>query len=136
MRASVVYVPTCQLPKACQLLIFTCQRANMPINVPKTCQLFNLVYQRANVPKTCQLFNLFANFSTWRANLPKGVPIFQYRLPNGVPVFQLFFRRIFQFLNFSVMLNICIVNFNNIWTILENLSRETKNLNLTFTRFH
>ena len=30
IRASVVYVPTCpraNVPKACQLLIFTCQRA-------------------------------------------------------------------------------------------------------------
>ena len=41
LRASVVYVPMCQsanVPKTCQLLIFTCQRAskhtNVPINVP------------------------------------------------------------------------------------------------------
>ena len=36
------------------------------------------------------------NHSTWRANVPKGVPIFQ-----------LFFRRIFQFTNFSIMPDIC-----------------------------
>ena len=40
MRASVVCVPTCphaNVPKAGQLLIFTFQRANVPINMP-TCQ--------------------------------------------------------------------------------------------------
>ena len=46
---SVSYVPcvpawsTCQYAnvlKACQLLIFTCQRANVPINAPKVVQVF------------------------------------------------------------------------------------------------
>ena len=52
---SVVYVPSClrlNVPKACQLLIFTCQRAN-------------------------KLAISHANFSTWPANLPKSGPIFQ-----------------------------------------------------------
>ena len=71
-RASMVYMPTCQL------LICTCQRTNKCANVPNLCQLFNLA---------CQHF--------------KGVPIFQIRLPKG------FFKRIFQLLNFSIMLNIC-----------------------------
>ena len=86
------------VPNACQLLIFTCERAIKRFNVQKVCQLFNLVFQRA-----------------------KGMPIFQLCLQKGVPVFQLFFKRIFRFLNFSVKLNI--------WTVIENLSRETKNLN-------
>ena len=89
MCASVVYEPN-----ACQLFIFTGQRANKCANVPKVCQLFNLACQRA-----------------------KSVLIFELRLPKGVPIFQLFFRFSifeffnyfsgFQFLNFSIMLNIC-----------------------------
>ena len=77
--------PHANMPKTCQLLIITCQRANKRVNVPKVCQLlFNLSCQRA-----------------------KGVPIFQLRLLKGGPIFQLFFKRIFQFLNFSIMLTIC-----------------------------
>ena len=125
MRASVVYLPTCQrvsVSKACQLLIFTCQSPN----VPPTCQTrANYSPWRANV-LTCKRR---ANYSILCANVPEGVSIFWLSLPKGVPVFQLFFKRIFQFLNFSVMLNICIANFKNIWAILENLSRGTKNLN-------
>ena len=62
------------------------------------------------------------------------MPIFQLRLTKGALVFQLFFKGIFQFLNFSVMLNICIANFKNIRAILENLSGETKNLNFDFCK--
>ena len=36
--------------------------------------------------------------------MPKGVPTFQFRLPKGIQIFHLFF--IFQFSNFSIMLNI------------------------------
>ena len=46
-------------------------------------------------------FQKRANVSTWLAN------IFQLRLPKGVPIFRLFFKIIFQSLNFSIMLNIC-----------------------------
>ena len=94
MLASMVYVPTCQ---TCQKRAnFSFLSANVRINVP-TCQ-------RAKGVPIIQL----------------GVRTWQRRaiVPNGVPIFQLFFKRIFQFLNFS-----------NIWAILENLSRETKNLN-------
>ena len=76
--------PRGNVPKACQLLIFTCQCAN-------------------NV-STCQRR---ANFSIWRANVPKGVLIFRIYLSKGVAIFQLFFKRIFQSLNFSIMLNVC-----------------------------
>ena len=77
--------PHANVPNPYQLLIITCQRANKRVNVPKVCQLlFNLSCQRA-----------------------KGVPIFQLRLLKGVQIFQLFFKRIFQFLNFSIMLTIC-----------------------------
>ena len=51
-----------------------------------TCQKrANISFLRANVPKTC-------HFSNWRANVPKGVPIFQ-----------LLFKR----KNVSIMVNIC-----------------------------
>ena len=96
----MVYVPTCQTSAK-----FSFARVNGLINVP-----------------TCQRC---VNYSIWLANVPKGC-YFQIRLPKGVPNFQLFFNRIFQFLNFSIMLN---PNFKKIWAILENLSRETKNLN-------
>ena len=93
----VPYVPACQNGLRSSMLachrglrttVLTCQRAKsvpashfyVPINVP-TCQFFNLACQHA---KACQYFNLAcqrvewrANFSTWRANVPKGVPIFQ-----------------------------------------------------------
>ena len=59
---------------------------------------------RPNVPKACQRR---ANFSTCRANVSNGVPIFQPRLPKGVPIFQPIFKRIFKFLSFQIMLNTC-----------------------------
>ena len=92
------------VPNSWQLLICTCQRANKRANQPNVCQLFNLACQHV-----------------------KEVPIFQIRLPKGVAIFQIFFKIIFQFLNFSIMLNIC-ANFKNIWAILENFAKQ-KNLN-------
>ena len=55
LRASVVYVPTClhaKVPKTCQVLTFMCQRATRCGNV-----------------------------STWHANVPNGVPVFQLGVP-------------------------------------------------------
>ena len=83
-----INVPSCQrhtkdVPKACQLLIFTCNRSNKRANVPKAsqrrtnfsklaCQLdkrraifFNLACQ-----KVCQLFNYFS----------KGLYFFIYKI--------------------------------------------------------
>ena len=74
-----VHMPMCQTHANFSLLL-----TNVPINVPKVNQLFNLVCQRA-----------------------KGMPIFQLRLLKGIPIFQLFFKRIYHFLNFSIMLTIC-----------------------------
>ena len=71
MRASVVYVTTCQTRAN-----FSFLRADVPINV-----------------RTCQS--------------AKGVPFIRLRLPKDIPIFELFFKRIFQFFNFSIMLNIC-----------------------------
>ena len=70
------------VPKAYQFLIFTCQRASERANVPYNVPVFQL-----NVPKcqkAYQCFNLACqrakrrvSVSTWGANVPKGVPIFQ-----------------------------------------------------------
>ena len=56
------------VPKACQVLIFTCKRAKNVPTYHKACQCFNLA---------CQHAKRRANFSTWHANVPKSVPIFQ-----------------------------------------------------------
>ena len=108
---------------------FSFLRANVSTNALKACQLFILACQRAKGMPIVQLglpiFQRCTNLSTWHAN----VPIFQPHLPKCIPIFQLFLKGVFQFLNFSVMFNICIANFKNIWAILENLSRKTKNLN-------
>ena len=66
-RVLLVCMLTCQ--NACQLLILIYQRANKRANVLYgVCQCLNL---------TCQSDRWRANFSTWLANAPKGVPIFQ-----------------------------------------------------------
>ena len=66
------------------------------VKVPKCQTRGNFLFfmcQRANkcakLPKVCQLFNLVCQHA------------------KSEPIFQLFFKRIFQFLNFSIMLNIC-----------------------------
>ena len=67
IRASVVYLSTClrvNVPKECQVLIFTCQRANQHASVPKASRFFNLACQS---PKACQFFKLACQ---------KGVPTF------------------------------------------------------------
>ena len=86
MRATVVYVSTCQ-----RIARFSFLRSNVPINVPKACQFFNFACQKAY-----QFFNYFSEefFNFW--------------------IFQLW----------SIF-----AHFENIWAILENLSRETSNLN-------
>ena len=66
-RASVVYLPTCpraNVPKACQLLILTCQTCHKRTNLPKPCQFFNFACQRA---QACQFFKLACQRGKWRA---------------------------------------------------------------------
>ena len=67
LRASVVYVPTCLRTSA----VPTCLCAN----VPKACQLLMCTCQRAI--RGANVSTWRANFSTWLANEPKGVPNFQ-----------------------------------------------------------
>ena len=86
IRASVVYVPTCQ-------------RANKRANVPTWQRRANFSTWRANVPRR-------ANILTWRANVLKGVQFFQLHLPNGMPIFQIFSKRVM----FSYMPNKFIPN--------------------------
>ena len=85
------------VPSACQLPIFTCQRAK---GVP----IIQLGIHRGI-----------------------GVPIFQFHLLKGLPIFQTFFKRTFQLLNFSIMLNIC--KFQEYLGISRKLISETKNSN-------
>ena len=67
LRASVVYVPVClrvNVPKACELLIFRCQRANERANVPCV-PVFHfevLIFQLGvpTCPKPCQFFKHFS----------------------------------------------------------------------------
>ena len=89
--------PMCQSAKSMQLLIFRCQCANKCGNVPKACQLFNLLCQHANVSK-------YTNFSTWHAK--RCVEILTSTAKRCIN-FSTIFKRIFQFLNFLIMLNIC-----------------------------
>ena len=113
---------TCQranLPKAYQLLIFTCERGNKCAkgvhystwcaNVARACKFFNLECQRANkgVNFLTSPAKRRINFST---NFQKNLWIFQ----SG-----------WTFANLKTNL-----------AILENLSRETKNLNFDICKFH
>ena len=74
-----------------------------------TCQHAN---KRANMPKACQLLNLVCQRTKRGANFSS---------------FSTFLKK---FLNFWIFqLCITLANFKKIWTILENLSCETNNLN-------
>ena len=62
----------------------------------------------------------------------KSMPASHFRaivpinVPKDVPIFQVFSKSIFNIRIFQ--LGLTFANFQNIWAILENLSRETKNL--------
>ena len=82
-----------------------CQRASKRVNVPKLCQFFNLA---------CQRGKRHANFLFLRANVPKGVPIFQtFFLRNAKGNFftLLFYKKFYIILDVIVihMISICIV---------------------------
>ena len=71
------------------------------------------------------------NFSPWRVNVPKVALNFQLRLPEGVLIFKLIFKRILQFSNFLIMLNI---SKYQEYLSYSNLSRETKNLDFDISK--
>ena len=66
--------PACfKCQRACVPAWFTCQRACMPMCQKRT----HISFLRTNVPTAIRR----ANVLTWRANVPNGVPIFQFGMP-------------------------------------------------------
>ena len=91
---------TCQracMPKCQKRSNFTFLPANKPINMPmcsRACHCFNLA---------CQFAKRLANFSTWHANVPKGMPIFQiFPLWNAKENVFTILLKCLEFLFFSV----------------------------------
>ena len=113
MRACVPTWSTCQ--RTCVPAWFTCQRAKSVSNsyfYLSTChkagQCFNLACQRA---KRC------ATFSTWRANVPKSVPVFQtFLLRNAKGNFYtlLLYKKFYIILDIILIhiMCVCIVHIN------------------------
>ena len=100
--------PCTNVPNACQLLIFMCQCANMPINEP--------------TGQRC------VNYSSWGVNMPKGSQSFNI----ASQFFNYFSEEFFNFLIFQLCSTIQKLisnnsNFKNIWAILETLTCEAKN---------
>ena len=96
------------VPKACQVFIFTCQRAKSVPTYHKVYQCFNLACQRAKRR---------ANFSTWRANVPKSVPVFQtFLLRNAKGNFYilLLYKKLYIILDIILIhvMCVCIVHIN------------------------
>ena len=129
--ASLLYCVSCM---SCRPAWSKFPRVNISINL-STCQFYNFACQRASLARnmlTCQrrakgvptfelgvpLFQRSATFSLWRGNKPKNVPVFQLCLSKDVPICQLHRQKAcqsfnyfskehtFQFLNFSIMLDI------------------------------
>ena len=93
------------MPKVCQFLIFTCQRVNKVSMWHSACKCFNLVRQCAKRR---------ANFSSWRANLPKVVSVFQtFLLRNAEENFYtlLLFEKFFNLLDIIVTHIVCILSY-------------------------
>ena len=89
---------------------FSFLRTNVQINVP-----------------TCQRR---INFWTWLAKMPtyqKACQFFNFACQKVYQFFNYFPKEFFNFWIFQFCLTFA--NFKNIWAILENFSRETKNLN-------
>ena len=95
--------PACQ--RGLRANVLACQR-RLYGNVPKACQLLIFTCQR--VKKTSQCAKRRASISTWRTNMLNGVPIFQF----GVPTRQ----RACQFLkhsSYEMLREISILNYYN-----------------------
>ena len=101
LRASVVYVPTCLRTSA----VPTCLCAN----VPKACQLLMCTCQRAI--RGANVSTWRADFSTWLANVPKDVPNFQACLLRNAKSKFLYFiiiKKFYSILNIIGIHIICI----------------------------
>ena len=106
-----------QVLKACQHFIFLCEHA-------KDVSFFKLACQRARSVPTFY-------FQEPTCQSAKDVPF-----SNGVPRCQ----KVCQFFNYfskekMFQLSLTFANFKNTWAILENLSREAKNLKQSFLTF-
>ena len=101
---------TCQ--RACELVWFTGQR----VGVPKACHL--LIFTCLHAIRSVIVLSWWDNFSTWRTNVPKGVPIFQLlALPNTKKNFYtlLLYKKLYILLDIRVIHTcICIENKNSL----------------------
>ena len=99
IRASVVYVPTCQCAKSLPTSHFY-----VPINVPcvsRWQRRANFSTCRANVPRR-------ASILTWGANVPKGVPFFNFTCQTVCQFFNYFSKELCFFL---CLINLCLIYF-------------------------
>ena len=118
LRANIVYVPTCQrglyanvtrvnVPKACQPLIFTCQRANKRANVSYGVPMFQLdppTYQT-----TCKFFNLACQ----RAKIHDTFSDIPLRKCNGKFLYFIVIKK------FYIILDIIVIHIVSIWCIVH-----------------
>ena len=82
---------------------------------------------RDNVQNACQLLIITCQRANKRANVPKACQSFNFVFQKTYQFFNYFLKEFFNFWIFQSCSPFA--NFKNIWAILENLSRETKNLN-------
>ena len=100
------------MPMSCVPALFTCQNlaymsfllANVLINVRRShtaCQCFNMASQHAKRRP---------NFSTWRANVPKDVPILQTFLLRNAEgnIYTLLYKKFFVILDIIIIRITCI----------------------------
>ena len=80
---NVVYVPTCQKRASLSFL-----HAIVPINVPTCQRRAKFSIWRAKVPRR-------ANILTWRANLPKVVPFFNFTCQKVCQFFDYFSKELY-----------------------------------------
>ena len=88
IRACVPTWSTCQ--RACEPAWFTCRRACEPACQKRT----HISFLRTNVPTAIRR----ANVLTWRANVPNGVPIFQFGMPACQKACQFFKHSFYEML--------------------------------------
>ena len=119
------HVPACQ--RGLRANVLTCQR-DLRANVPachhaKSVPTFHFYVPACHT--ACQCFNLAcqrdkwrANISTWRANVPKGVPIFQVFLLRNA---KWNFYTLSLYRKFYILLDIIVVNIIRICVVNKNL---------------
>ena len=88
---------------------------------------------RAHVLSACQLLTCMCQRASKRANLPKGCQFFNFACQKAFQFFHYFSKKCFIWI-WIFQLCSTFAKFKNIWSILENLSRETKNLNFGISK--